>query len=286
MVNRLWQHLFGKGIVATPGNFGTHGTTPTHPELLDWLAAELMNQQWRIKPLIRQMMTSRVYRQASTRVSRDNVAKEASSGGVPQSTDPGNRLLWRMRLRRLESEVIRDSILAISGRLNPAMGGPPVPVWAASDGSVNVRREKLRHPSDEHRRSIYLLARRNFQLSTMTVFDRPSMSTTCPQRETSAVPLQSLMMLNNNFILQHTELLANRVALVKGLSRNEQIEKAFRMVLARKPNESERRVLLDLHQRQSETLTAEGIPASDIPRQALVRVCHTLINTSEFLYTE
>ena len=286
MVNRLWQHLFGEGIVTTPGNFGAHGAPPTHPELLDWLAGELMNNEWRIKPLIRQMMTSRVYRQASSRLGNEDGTTQHSALGTPQLADPGNTLLWHMRLRRLESEVIRDSILAVSGRLNTAMDGPPVPVRAAADGSVTVRREELRHPSEEYRRSIYLLARRNFQLSTLTVFDRPSVSTGCQQRETSAVPLQSLMMLNDGFNLQQAELLAKRVSRVGGLSHPEQIERAFRLVLTRKPNESERRVLLDLHQRQSETLAVDGVPAPDVPRRALVHVCHALMNTSEFLYVE
>ena len=286
LTNRLWQHLFGEGIVTTPGNFGARGSAPTHPELLDWLAAELMNNDWRIKPLIHRMMTSRVYRQASSRVADEGGATQHSALGNPTSTDPGNTLLWRMRLRRLDSEVIRDSILSISGRLNPDLGGPPVPVKADLEGSVTVLKEKLSHPSEAYRRSIYLLARRNFQLSMLTVFDRPSVSTSCPQRDTSAVPLQSLLMLNGGFILQQAERLAKRVAHAGSAARSEQIERAFRIVLVRKPNRNERRALLNLYQQQSDSLAADEVPAEDIPHRALVEVCHTLMNTSEFLYVE
>src|SRR5262249_10239155 len=127
-VNRLWQHLFGEGLVTTPENFGLSGTPPTHPELLEWLSSAFAEQGWRIKPMIRLMMTSTAYRQSS------RPAKSAQA----EKIDPANELLWKMRLRRLEAEAIRDGVLSASGQLNTAMGGAPVPIKSQLDGMVAI----------------------------------------------------------------------------------------------------------------------------------------------------
>src|SRR5262249_56903331 len=125
LVNRVWQHLFGQGIAATPENFGTSGEPPTHPELLEWLSSRLVADGWQLKPLIKLLMTSAAYRQSS---------RPLDPGANAARIDPGDQLLWRMRLRRLEAEVIRDSILAVSGRLDRTMGGPPILLQARPDG--------------------------------------------------------------------------------------------------------------------------------------------------------
>lgn len=280
MVNRVWAHLFGRGIVATSDNFGVQGQRPTHPELLDWLSAEFIRSGWRLKPLIRQIVTSAAYRQASHRA-----ADAARPSSDPASIDPANELLWRMPLRRLESEVVRDAILAASGKLNRAAGGPPILTRALPDGLVVVDKEKLAVASEAWRRSVYLLARRAYNLSLLTVFDQPLVATNCLCRDTSAVPLQSLTMLNDDFIAEQADFFAERV-MAAASTRPAQAEVAFRLALARRPNAKEAQWCEDALSRQAELLQASGIDAAEATRQALVQFCRTLLNTSEFLYAE
>ncbi len=206
IVNRVWKHLFGQGIVSTADNFGAQGQRPTHPELLEWLSYELVENGWRIKPLIKRIMTSTVYRQASRRE-----PALAVSTADPDAIDPGDEWLWRMRLRRLESEVVRDAILTVSGDRNPAAGGPPIPIIARPDGLVEVAKDRLSNPGDRYRRSIYLTTRRAYNPSILTVFDQPLVATNCLARSTSAVPLQSLFLLNDAFLAEQAEHFAQRV---------------------------------------------------------------------------
>ena len=140
-VNRIWKQLFGQGIVPTADNFGAQGLPPTHPDLLEWLSSKLVESGWRVKPLCRLILTSTVYRQAS-----HNGSAQAESTPSPEAIDPGNELLWRTRLRRLESEVVRDAILTVSGDRNLTMGGPPVPISTRPDGLVEVAKRPSLHP--------------------------------------------------------------------------------------------------------------------------------------------
>ncbi|HJT77801.1 MAG TPA: PSD1 and planctomycete cytochrome C domain-containing protein, partial [Gemmataceae bacterium] len=195
-VNRTWQRYFGEGIVATSDNFGHLGARPTHPKLLDWLATEFVSRGWKIKALHRLIVTSTVYRQSSTAGARPAGAPD------PEAVDPGDQLLWRQRLRRLESEVIRDSVLAVSGTLDTSMGGPPVPITPLPDGLVVVPAQGLPTPTARWRRSLYLFSRRNYNLTLLNVFDQPVMATNCTRRITSAVPLQSLTLLNDAVMLE------------------------------------------------------------------------------------
>ncbi len=225
-VNRLWQHHFGEGIVATSDNFGHLGARPTHPELLDWLATEFVRGGWKIKALHRLIVTSTVYRQSS--------AHRADSEAI----DPGDQLLWRMRLRRLESEALRDAVLAVSGRLDRSVGGPPVPIEPQSDGMVVVPAKGLPTPTAQWRRSLYLFARRNYNLTLLSVFDQPVMATNCCRRVPSAVPLQSLTLLNDAVMLEQADDFAARVA-AAGDSAAARIDLAFRLAFARKPTPHE-----------------------------------------------
>jgi mono/diheme cytochrome c family protein len=281
MVNRIWKHLFGQGIVPTPDNFGVQGQTPTHPELLEWLSSELVDNGWRIKPLIELMMTSTAYRQASR---RDITA--ARSTPDPESIDPGDELLWRMRVRRLESEVVRDAILAVSGDLNRTEGGPPVSIVARPDGMVEVARDRLSDPLDRYRRSIYLTTRRAYNLSLLTVFDQPLVATNCLKRAESAVPLQSLFMLNDAFLVEQAEHLAGRVERCSPTGPEPRIGRAFQIVLARRPNANETAACRDLLSRQAELFRVRGMTGGEAAHQALIQLCLTLLNTSEFLYAE
>jgi cytochrome c553 len=285
MVNRLWGQLFGRGIVSTPENFGAQGERPTHPELLDWLSGQFIDGGWRVKPLLRAMLVSDAYRQASRREAPST--GEVDPGAVdPGAIDPGNELLWRMRLRRLESEIVRDSLLTVSGRLNPAAGGPPILIEAQPDGAVIVARSKLARPEDEFRRSVYLLGRRAYNLSLLTVFDQPQPATNCLSRDVSAVPLQSLTMLNDEFFRQQAGWLADRVTAASGPSATQRIELAFRYALARRPNPDETTWCGELLADQARLFQQAGQDEAAASRQALVELCHTLLNTSEFLYAE
>lgn len=279
-VNRTWQHLFGEGIVPTPENFGVTGAAPTHPALLEWLSAELMQGGWRLKPLIKTMMLSNAYRQASHESRPDSPAAVD-----PFKVDPDNRWLWRMRLRRLESEAVRDAILAVSGSLRSRMGGEPIPIEARPDGLVAVAVDRLADRDDRFRRSLYLVTRRAYNVSLLTVFDQPAVAVNCTRRDASAVPLQSLVMLNDAFLAEQAEAFANRVA-GEASEEDAQIETAFRTALVRRPDESERRICRDLLAKQRATYTAAGQPPDAATRLALVQLCHTLFNASEFLYVE
>jgi Protein of unknown function (DUF1553)/Protein of unknown function (DUF1549) len=283
MVNRIWQHLFGQGLVPTPDNFGLTGEPATHPELLEWLSSEFVQRGWRIKPLIKLMMMSAAYRQSSSR--SGSTLREPQSALATQ-VDPSNQLLWRMRLRRIEAEVIRDAILAVSGRLDPTMGGPPVPLHSQLDGMVVIDDKALQSPTARYRRSVYLLFRRAYNLSLLSVFDQPLVAVTCPQRDASAVPLQSLTMLNDAFIAEQAEAFAERVSRTAGASGEKPTRSAFRLALGRQPAEAEIKICAQLLERQTAAYQAAKLPREQAERKALVQLCHTLLNTSEFLYAE
>ena len=267
IVNRVWQHHFGRGIVATPGNLGRSGEAPTHPELLEWLTADFIEGGWTFKRLHRQILLSSVYRQASSVVGR-------SPERAADQIDPKNLLLSRMPLRRLESEAVRDAILATSGRLDRTVGGAPVMVEGRPDGLVVVSSKGLATATSAQRRSLYLLARRNFNLSLLSVFDQPLMGTNCTTRNQSVVVSQSLTMLNDAFVLAEAGHFARRAA-AAGSEPREQVRAAFRLAFAREPGPEELAA--------GQQLLAEQAGA---PQQALAHLCHMLMNANEFLYVE
>jgi mono/diheme cytochrome c family protein len=282
-VNRIWKQLFGQGIVPSADNFGAQGQPPTHADLLEWLSAELVESGWRIKPICRLLLTSTAYRQASR---YDRAAGPAASSRNPEAIDPGNDLLWRMRLRRLESEVVRDSMLAVSGDRNTSMGGPPVPISTRPDGLVEVASDRLSRPGDGYKRSIYLTTRRAYNPSLLTVFDQPLVATNCLRRATSAVPLQSLFLLNDSFAAEQAEHFARRVERAGARLDADRIDLAFRLALVRRPTESERRTCRELLERQARLSLAAGASEEIASHQALLQLCLTLFNTSELLYAE
>jgi hypothetical protein len=276
-VNRVWMNLFGEGIVPTVDNFGRSGLPPVNPELLDWLATDFIHSGWRIKPLIRLMMMSSAYRQASWRSPKENST-------AAESIDPGNRLLWHARLRRLESEEIRDAVLATSGKLDLTMGGKPVPLDYGADGMVQVAKKDLPTPTSQWRRSLYLFTRRNYNLSFLVAFDQPMMSGNCPRRTASSVVLQSLAMLNDSFLIEQAEYFAKR--LDAGSDLNSKISQAYRFALARKPSPKELAWSADLVERQTENYSAAGSTREEADLQSVVQLCRMLLNSNEFLYLE
>ncbi|MGE5192620.1 MAG: DUF1553 domain-containing protein, partial [Deltaproteobacteria bacterium] len=241
IVNRVWQQYFGRGIVGTPDNFGRSGAAPTHPELLDWLAIEFVRGGWKFKAFHRLILTSSAYRQSSRIADRRPASASSPENPAerdPTRIDPENLLLWRMPLRRLESEIIRDSVLAVSGTLDQTMGGPPIPIKPRPDGMVVVETQNPSPGTSPFRRSLYLVSRRNYQPTELSVFDQPLVATNCTRRTSTAVALQSLTMLNGEFVTAQAERFSRRV--IAGATEEPQrIELAFRLALARPPTAEE-----------------------------------------------
>ena len=275
MVNRVWSHLMGAPIVATTDNLGASGARPSHPELLDWLSADF-RREGSIKRLIRQTMASSVYRQASFG------ARDAAERA--RAIDPANRLLWRARLRRVEAEVVRDSMLSAAGQLDRSMGGPPVPLEYRPNGTVLVATKGLPTPSSRLRRSVYLLNRRIYNPSFLSVFDKPIVTGSVCRRAVSAVALQSLSMMNDVFVVEQSQHLAARVAAATD-STDARIDRLFRLTVARSPSVEE----LDLCRQMLASGTRIQLAAGgvDAPADAaLVDLCQTLLNMNEQLYLE
>jgi hypothetical protein len=265
IVNRLWQHHFGEGIVRTPSDFGINGDRPSHPELLDWLAAQLVAKHWSLKSMHRLMLTSNTYRQSTENPNYEKYSQ----------ADPKNQLLWRMNWIRLEGETIRDSVLAISGQLQPSDGGPGVFVSVPSDVAEGFEFFKWFPSSekDQARRTIYTFQRRSVMNPMIEVFDGANMSEVCSRRSTTVVPTQAFALMNSPFINSEAKHFADRVIEFAGADRNKQVEEAFLFALGRPPSSSEREKAADLF---------KAAPARD----AIARLGQVLFNLNEFLYLE
>jgi hypothetical protein len=236
IVNRLWQHHFGAGLVRTENDFGTQGDRPSHPELLDWLAATLVEKGWRLKAVHRLIVLSNTYRQSS----RTPAAAEA------RHADPENRLLWRFSRRRLSAEEMRDAMLAVSGRLNVAVGGPSVMIPVDAELVQLLYKPsqwKITANAAEHdRRSIYLVAKRNLRLPFLEAFDAPALMTSCSRREISTHAPQALELLNGRTSNDLATALARRLEDETGGDRGQIIERAYRLTQGRPPTDEERRL--------------------------------------------
>ena len=273
IVNRLWKHHFGHGIVQSLGNFGKAGAAPSHPELLDWLALELIREGWSLKAMHRMMMTSATYRQSS--------AVAASQ----QELDPDNTLLSRMPLVRLDAEAIYDSLLLISGRLNETRFGPADAIESRVDGLVTPV-----GTAQGWRRLIYVQQMRKAVVTHRDSFDFPQMNPNCLERRNSTVAPQALHLMNNRMVYELAEHFAGRVEREAGADPARQIDQAYRLALARPPSDEERAISLAALQ----TLTAEwqehplpeGEGTRTASQQALATFCHMLINSAAFLYVD
>ena len=278
IVNRVWHHHFGRGIVRTLDNLGRMGDTPTHPELLDWLAVEFMDRGWSIKALHRLLMTSEAYRMASS------VADAASA-----AADPENRLLWRFQPQRLEAEVLRDAIMTVSGGIDLAVGGPPVfphipedilrtsggkglwcgsppggePVVAPHQGVWCVEPDR----PETWRRSVYVYRRRSLGFPFFETFDLPDQNQTAAARNVSTVSTQALTLLNNPFVLHQARLFAARLEREAPGDVEQQIELAYRIAVTRQPTAAEAAIAADL-----------------VAAQSLVDFAHVMLNLNEFVY--
>lgn len=279
-VNRVWHHHFGRGIVETLGNFGRSGSQPTHAELLDWLAVDFMEHGWSVKRLHRQIMLSSAYCQSSRRPSHNSDQSVVS----PEQIDPDNRLLWRMNLRRLEAEIVRDSVLTVSGSLDRTAGGPPVEITNPADGLSEARPAPT--PTSPNRRSVYLFARRVYPLKFLEIFDAPIMPVNCTQRTNSATVLQSLAVLNSEFLFAQSETLAARIAATAGPDVNQQVNLGFRIVFSRQPADTELATSIAFLNEQEQGYVSTGNVAEKSRQMALADFCHMLLSSNEFLYVE
>lgn len=264
--NRFWQHHFGTGIVATPENLGVAGSPPSHPELLEHLAAELVRGEWSAKRLHRRILASAAYRQSS----------QASEASLTKDAD--GRLLSRYPLRRLDAEAIRDSMLASSGDLDERMFGPYVPTTRDSAGEVIVPEEQ----PGSRRRSIYLYQRRTQVLSMLATFDSPSIVFNSLSRPRSTMPLQSLSQLNSTFAIKRAEHLAARLATEHPADESARLSAAFVATLGRPATDGQLAAARDLLKTQQEAYEKEKLDGSLAWRD----LCQMLLASNEFLYLE
>jgi hypothetical protein len=271
MANRVWQYHFGRGIVRTPSNFGFQGAPPTHPELLDWLASELVRQGWHLKPLHRLILLSATYRMSS-RANPKALAK-----------DPENDLFWRFDMRRLEAEEVRDSILAANGSLNLGMGGPGIyptmPKEVLAGQSMPGSGWGKSTPPELCRRSVYIHVKRSLIYPIIASFDGADTDFTCPVRFATTQPTQALGMMNSAFINEQARVFAAYLQKRAGGSPSAQVRLALWRVQQREPSakEVERGVRLMARLQERYNVRAE---------EALARFCTVALNLNEFLYLD
>ena len=264
LVNRIWHHHFGAGLVRSLENFGVKGEYPSHPDLLDWLALRFVQDGWSIKALHRHIMNSRTYRQSS-HVSDQHL-----------KVDPQNRLLSHMPIKRMDAEALRDSILFISGSLEDQRGGPPDAVSVNRQGLVSV--DPLEN--GRWRRSVYLRYRRTEIPSFMDTFDYPVMGPNCVERNVSTVPTQPLMMMNNGHVRELSAAFAARVVkLTRSQDAAARVELIYRLALSRPPSAVEEQLGVNALKKLRQDW-------GDDSAKALETYCHTILNSAAFLYID
>lgn len=255
LANRLWHYHFGTGIVATPNDFGFMGARPTHPRLLDYLADQLRQEGWRLKPLHRLIVLSETYRQSSDY--RDEAAK----------LDGDSRFLWRFPPRRLSAEEIRDTVLSVAGKLRTQMGGPGFRLYKFVQDNVCEYIPLEHHGPETYRRAVYHQNARASVVDLMTDFDLPDCAFTTPKRSSTTTPLQALTMLNHSFTIEVADALAERLRSEAGSDPFDQIQRAYQLCYGRLPDEGEL-------QRCKSFLNDSELPA----------LCRVLLNTTELIY--
>ena len=275
IVNRVWHWLFGSGLVRTVDNFGTTGEEPSHPELLDYLAVRFVEQGWSVKKLIRELVLSRVYQLNSAAdggiASRHKHRRHSQAAATKAAkVDPENRLLWRMNRRRLEAECIRDTMLSVSGELQPGTGGSTIAPGSTADYAYN-------HTSKQ--RSVYLPVLRNALPELFEVFDFPDTSRVTGQRNVTTVAPQSLFLLNHSFVMEQARHLAQRL-LAKATSEDKaRVQEAYGLALGREPSEAELGVALRYLRQPAAGPGEERL-------QLWAQLCHSIFASLDFRYVE
>lgn len=256
IVNRVWQHHFGRGIVDTPNDFGFLGSSPTHPELLDWLAGEFIRNGWRVKPLHRLILSSATWQQ--------------SASDQWSQVDAGNQWLWQYQPRRMEGEIVRDNILSVSGSLQTQMFGRSIPVGS-------LRGKKFQETPETWRRSVYLMVPRFESHPFLKVFDAVENVNSVGARTVSTTPSAALYMLNAPFVWDQAERMAKRVEQHENSIPGEQVRYLYQLMFARNPTNQELELGVLF-------LDSESAPTGGEQRSTLVRYCHVLLGLNEFIY--
>ncbi len=278
IVNRLWQWHFGQGMVDTPSDFGFGGGRPSHPELLDWLAAELVRQNWSLKAMHRLICTSATYRQRSRIVAEDGAPRSVSDRDQaasstppvdPLDVDADNRLLWRQNPRRIEAEAIRDAVLFVSGKLNPKRGGPGFEDFKYLEAYAPIYTYVTADSPPLWRRSIYRYRVRTSPNRFLTTLDCADPANLTPKRFTTTTPLQSLALYNNEFMLRQSRYFAERIEMESESNDRDRVRRAFQLALGRKPTPQE-----------------AGLATEFVARQGLFALCRSLFNVNEFVYLD
>jgi hypothetical protein len=257
LANRVWQYHFGTGIVDTPSDFGFLGGRPTHPELLDYLARRLVEGGWRLKPLHREILLSRTYRQSG--------AHRAEAARVDQEA----RLLWRFPPRRLGAEELRDTMLHVAGKLDRKLGGPGFRLYKFTQNNVSTYFPLDRHGPETYRRSVYHQNARASVVDVLNDFDLPDIAFAAPRRANTTTPLQALTLLNHRFTTDMAQALAARLEHGGGATGAQQVNEAYLIAFQREPTADERAAAVEL-------IAAHGLPA----------FCRALLNLNELIYLD
>ena len=280
IVNRVWQHHFGSGLVRTIGDFGVRSEAPSHPELLEWLARDLVRHGWKLKRLHRLILASSAYQQAS-------------SGRVSPAVDPDNRLLWKMHPQRLEAEILRDSMLAVSGTLNLEAYGPGFKPPIAAEAML-ARNIKDPYPKDVQdsaavrRRAIYMFHKRVIPNPLLQAFDKPDAQQSCNRRDPTTVAPQALALLNDPFVRTAALDFADRLLEEAGSESAKCVDRGYQLAVSRSPSDTERLASLEFLETQitDRTTRDSKTPAIEAHRRALADWCQILFSLNEFLYID
>lgn len=282
VVNRIWQHHLGEGIVATPSNFGRSGAAPTHPELLDYLAQEMIAAGGSWKAMHRRIVNSATYRQSSV-PPRESFTRA-------REIDPENRLLWRARQRRLEAEILRDSILAVAGTMNVKLGGAGVKPRIRPellDASQRNKWPVVKQEGPEHRRrSVYIYVKRQLPFPMLELFDQPNTSQTCERRDENVMPTQALLLMNDEFVAEQASFFADRVLVTAKDDLEWQVREAVWRALGRESLSAEVAETVGFLRSRAASYRDKQRDAADAERAALIDFCHVLFNCNEFAYVD
>ena len=279
MVNRIWQHHFGQGLVRTPSDFGVRGEAPTHPELLEWLASEFVARGWSVKAIHRLILNSAAYQQGG-----DDLPAQAA-------IDPQNRWLWRHPPQRLEAEVLRDAILSVSGVLDLQMLGPSVKAPIPHE-AMSAKNTSDPYPLDGpdgpgmHRRSVYLFTKRSLRQPLLEAFDAADPSASCPQRIPTTVAPQALALLNDPWVRRRSHDFAERLLKEANNEMPAAIEQSYRLALGRVPLLDERVASTDFVAAREKARGDRGLPAANARLEGLADFCQVIFGLNEFLYVD
>jgi hypothetical protein len=282
IVNRLWHYHFGRGIVPTPSDFGKSGLPPTHPELLDWLASELIDGGWTLKRIHKLIMLSETYRQSSQ-----------SKNEKGTHLDPDNTLLWRQNLKRLEAEAIRDAILSVCGQLNLTMGGrgifPNLPKEVLATQSMPGAGWGKSSKEEQHRRSVYIFIKRTLGVPFLEIFDGASPDSAIAKRTVTTIAPQALILLNSEFIQEQSLAFADHLLKDTGQNSAANIDRLFQLALCRAPTDKELKITtnyLQTTQTKIQQTAKASTPPQEVYRQSLAQLCKIVLNLNEFVYVD